>query len=195
MFRPTNGCGLNVTLLDTILKEAHSKYHTMSLAFLDLRKAFDTASRIASMAALKLKGVPPILFDYLSWTVSNAPLLVEGERIDTARGVKQRDPCSPIIFNSLIDTCLESLTEGMGWTHNEHRVTALSYADDLILLAKTPVGLQASSGGDWSSPRESPLRFQLLRRFVTQHGQLLPSNSLLTGSACRCWGSNRRTST
>ena len=30
----------------------------------------------------------------------------------------------------------------MGWTHNEHQVAALNYADDLILLANTPVGLQ-----------------------------------------------------
>ena len=99
-FRPTDGCGLNVTLHDAILKGARSRYHAVSLAFLDLRKAFDTASRRASMAALKLKGVPSILLDYLSWTVSNAPLLVEGVRIDTARGVKQGDPCSSIILTA-----------------------------------------------------------------------------------------------
>ena len=75
-FRPTDGCGLNVTLLEAILKEVRSKYHAVSLAFLDLRKAFDTASRRASMAALKLKGVPPILLDYLTWTVSNARVVI-----------------------------------------------------------------------------------------------------------------------
>ena len=91
----------------------------------------------------------------------------------------------------------------MGWTHNEHQVAALNYADDLILLANTPVGLQdlitgAARGferGDWSSTRESRLHFLVLRRFDTQHGRLHLSSSLLVRSVCRCWGSNRQTDT
>lgn len=163
-FRPTDGCGLNVTLLESILSQARCQYKAVSMAFLDLRKAFDTASRKASVSALRKKGCPPVLLRYLDSIMSTAPLLVGGERIETSRGVRQGDPCSPVIFNVLIDTCLESLPEGIGWSWADHQVSAISYADDLILLANTPVGLQNlvdgavrgfESGGLSLNPRKS----------------------------------------
>ena len=163
-FRPTDGCGLNVTLLESVLHEARTQYKEVSLAFLDMRKAFDTASRRASIKALRLKGVPPLLCSYLHSALSNAPLSLEGEIVQTRRGVKQGDPCSPVIFNCLVDTCLESLTPGLGWARNGHSVPAMSYADDLVLLANTPVGLQTlvndaaagfRNGGLEINPRKS----------------------------------------
>ena len=141
-FRPVDGCAVNTTFLTHALQTARTHYKPICLAFVDLKKAFDTASRKATLVAAKLKGVPELLLNYLSNSLNNAPLLVEGERVETYRGVKQGDPVSPVLFNTLIDVVLGALEPGIGYSVNETRVPTLCYADDMVLLADTPAGLQ-----------------------------------------------------
>ncbi|GFG30765.1 hypothetical protein Cfor_02745, partial [Coptotermes formosanus] len=52
------------------------------------------------------------------------------------REVKQGDPLSPIIFNAIMDPLLEQLERIKGYEIDEnHNISALAFADDLILLA------------------------------------------------------------
>ena len=54
------------------------------------------------------------------------------------RGVKQGDPISPLIFNAIIDTLLEQLESLPGHSIDEnHTISSLAFADDLILMAAT----------------------------------------------------------
>ena len=56
-------------------------------------------------------------------------------------GVKQGDPLSPVIFNLIIDQLLRSLPQECGSTYNGKTVRAMTFADDVVLLADSPIDL------------------------------------------------------
>ena len=58
------------------------------------------------------------------------------------RGVKQGDPLSPVKFKLVIDQLLRSLPQECGSTYNGETVRAMAFADDLFLLADSPIDLQ-----------------------------------------------------
>ena len=76
----------------------------------------------------------------------NAELVYEGDTLSVkpARGVRQGDPLSPVLFNLVINQALEKLPTTSGVRINSARVNHLAYADDVVLLAETEVGLQHS---------------------------------------------------
>lgn len=51
------------------------------------------------------------------------------------RGVKQGDPLFPGIFNIIMDELLGSIDHSIGLPVHNTRVTALAYADDLVIMA------------------------------------------------------------
>uniref|UniRef100_A0AAV2LAI4 ribonuclease H n=1 Tax=Knipowitschia caucasica TaxID=637954 RepID=A0AAV2LAI4_KNICA len=80
------------------------------------------------------------------------------KRIVVKRGVKQGDPLSPTLFNLSLDPLLYALDKvGQGiCVTEEHKVTALAYADDLILLSDSWEGMERN--------------LQILDSFSTQTG-------------------------
>ena len=65
---------------------------------------------------------------------------------DYTKGVRQGCPLSPILFNIYANDLLEELNSNnvsdIFLGSNEHKINALMYADDLILLSETKEGLQ-----------------------------------------------------
>lgn len=53
------------------------------------------------------------------------------------RGVKQGDPVSPWLFNSIIDELLMELPQQLGAVIGGHHIHAIAYADDIILFAES----------------------------------------------------------
>ncbi|CAG4941104.1 unnamed protein product [Parnassius apollo] len=64
--------------------------------------------------------------------------------VKLGRGVRQGDPLSPILFNMAMDVILAALPKEVGYRLEMERVSALAYADDLVLLAGSKVGMQES---------------------------------------------------
>lgn len=146
-FIRADGCADNTSMLDMVLRYHKSKYKSCYLASLDISKAFDSVSHKAIYQTLEAFGLPKEMIDYIRnyYADSGTRLTGQGwtsEVICPRRGVKQGDPMSPIIFNMVMDRLLTSLPNDIGCRIDSIKLNALAFADDLILAAETPAGLQ-----------------------------------------------------
>ena len=141
------GCFNNVHTLNEILRSAKSRSGLTAIQ-LDITKAFDTIPHDAIEAALSRLGLPlgvreSILNAYksLSTTIEHGGSRIE---VPIKRGVKQGDPLSPFIFNAILDPLLEQLELMKGFqVRNSEHISALAFADDLILVATEKADAEA----------------------------------------------------
>ncbi|KAL1476953.1 hypothetical protein MTO96_036115 [Rhipicephalus appendiculatus] len=135
----------NLLLLQGLMK--HAKRHNRCNFFaasLDLRKAFDSVSHAALLTSLREGGahedyIMAIIDMYSAQsTVYSFRGQSDGLRVYVQHGIKQGDPLSPFLFNLTLDPLMHSLnTSGFGYQIQGRTVSALAYADDLILVAST----------------------------------------------------------
>ncbi|CAH2083820.1 unnamed protein product [Euphydryas editha] len=95
----------------------------------------------------KARGLPDGFINYLAliYNTVHTSLAVNGENTNLVRvgcGVRQEDPLSPIFFNMAMDLILASLPQGIGYGVEGEKIAALTYADDLVLLAGSKVEMQ-----------------------------------------------------
>lgn len=146
-FRPTDGCSDSVFLVDLILRYHHQRHKPLFMASLDIAKAFDSVSHETIKETLLEFGLPGTMIGYVadvyekSKTVLSCGSWTSGEIRPTC-GVKQGDPMSPMIFNMVIDRMLRKLPEEIGAKIGDLIINATAFADDMMLFASTPVGLQ-----------------------------------------------------
>ncbi|NWQ98218.1 PO21 protein, partial [Burhinus bistriatus] len=111
-------------------------------------KAFDTVSHSHIILALKQKGVDDHIIALINNLYYNITTCIDlkNERSDPIGiriGVKQGDPMSPILFNLAIDPLLCKLEEmGHGFQHGSKTITAMAFADDLVLLSDSWDGMK-----------------------------------------------------
>ena len=149
-FRSGDGLAENVSILKHVLSKArdHKKTRRLHLAYLDVRKTFDSVSHESIVKAGHRAGIPPPLLDYIRdlYANSRTRLKVGGilsEPICAKQGVKQGDLLSCILFNLVIDWGLSALDPNLGFESGpDVRLNHLAFADDLILMSETVKGLQ-----------------------------------------------------
>ncbi|NXV09307.1 PO21 protein, partial [Cettia cetti] len=110
-------------------------------------KAFDTMCHQHIMAGLVQRGVDPHIVHlrgemYRGLTMYIVAKNGKTDPINICAGVKQGDPMSPLLFNLALDPLLCKLEEeGKGFQHGRFSVTALAFADDLVLLSDSWDGM------------------------------------------------------
>ena len=141
----------NCFILDTIIRRRlRRRGGRLYAGFVDFRRAFDGISRPALFLKLATAGVSAKFIKLLKSMYDNARFSVrlEGEKISSeaqsTSGVLQGCQLSPLLFSFYINDLVEWLNiEGShspGLRNEE--VHLLLFADDLVLLSNTPVGLQ-----------------------------------------------------
>ncbi len=81
---------------------------------------------------------------YVGNMLEQANTDIDGIRVPITRGVMQGDPLSPLLFNVPLDWALSAAPEEVGVDLGGTRFRYLAFADDVVLLASSPVGLRRS---------------------------------------------------
>ncbi|CAF4948688.1 unnamed protein product [Pieris macdunnoughi] len=141
----------NAAVLDAVLGDCRKRLRECHVAVLDFSKAFDTVSHVALIDLLRQRGLPGPFCDYLARLYQSATthLAVNGRTsspVKVGRGVRQGDPLSPILFNMAMDLVLAALPKEIGYRLEGERVSALAFADDLVLVAGSKMGMQEAIG-------------------------------------------------
>ena len=138
-FSDENGCYINVATFNRSVRLAKECGGIFGIT--DMEKAFDTVPHAAIRKALRRKGIPDLVAEYISRMYEDCTTIIRADGGDVEivlkRGVKQGDPLSPLIFNLCIEPLIEeiqSTTRGIPLAEDQH-VAAIAFADDLLLLA------------------------------------------------------------
>ena len=136
-FLPADGTAENAWLLDAIMRESQHERQPLAIAWIDVAKAFDSVSHESISRAAARAGMPPPVVDVIRGMYTGSTTEIRrGCVIRTTRGVRQGDPLSPH-FNSVVDEAVCALG-----VEPDGKPTVLAFADDLVVLARTPAMLQ-----------------------------------------------------
>jgi Reverse transcriptase (RNA-dependent DNA polymerase) len=115
---------------------------------LDVCKAFDRVNHFALLSCMLRRGVPRVLVDiFMSWFGNLSGQVRWGSHLSQSfaicSGLPQGSLLSPKFYNFVMDSILHSLqNSGGGCYVNAAFAGALAYADDLVLLSASLMGLQ-----------------------------------------------------
>lgn len=143
LIRHTDGIGANVVALNDILREARAKRKEIRLAIVDVEKAFDRVSHQAIMNIMAGRNWPPCVVRYVESVYADGVTSIGGgPELRIARGIRQGDPLSSVLFNIVMDHVLMALPERIGFVHEGVRINALAFADDVVLVASSDPGIR-----------------------------------------------------
>ena len=147
-FIPTEGTANNVFLLKEVINRSRQSLSELNLAFLDISKAFDSIPHEAIWHSLLKAGAPGRLVRLVqnTYATCSTKFRIQGQEtpeISILNGVKQGCPLSPFLFNLVLDNLLDFLSrQPYGVDIDTHKINALAFADDLVLISKHKYDMQ-----------------------------------------------------
>ena len=148
-FRAGYSCSHMAFLLQEAIIETRSSGGKAFVAFLDVRKAFDTVWHEGLLVKLMNKGIKGHLWHLInSWyTASSGCVLWNGQRsqpFTLLQGVRQGGVLSPFLYCLYVDELLDQLSASkIGASISDIYCGAPMYADDLALVAGSQGALQS----------------------------------------------------
>ena len=150
-FMQAEGCMEHNFLLQQCLDDARETGKELTVTWLDLSNAFPSVPHAVILEMMHQHGVHQHLRDviqdmYKDCTTTLMTANGESRPISMNCGVKQGCPMSPITFNLAVEVLIRSLLqvgEQHGYQLLGHTLTVLAYADDLVLMARSPADMQA----------------------------------------------------
>ena len=141
-------CGAdNIFVLDTVLWKAKSQRRDVHMGFVDISKAYDSVNRGILWKRLETLGFRGEFLATLKALYSGDSVVCELNGVTTRpvflqRGLRQGCSLSPMLFAIYIADMGSDLHDtGLGFQLGPMVVSALLFADDIILLARTASGL------------------------------------------------------
>ena len=128
-----------------------SRRSKLYVAFIDYRKAFDTVRRETLWQILKNQKVPSKVLKIIESMYRGVKVIVRfgnelSNEIGCPLGVRQGCLLSPLLFSLLITEVAKRVAAGgrAGYQliPGAREIFSLLFADDIVLIAKTPAGLQ-----------------------------------------------------
>ena len=143
-FKREEGCAANIMLVRQAISQAKAAPKSLYMAFLDFKKAFDSVGHPAIRKACLRWGLGEKFSNYVGNTLDQAVTDFEGAKVPITRGVMQGDPLSPLLFNLTLDWALSAAPDVVGVELGGTHYRYLAFADDVVLLSSSPVGLRKS---------------------------------------------------
>lgn len=130
----------NLYIMNQCVQSQLAKEEKLYALFVDFKTAFDQVNRTKLFGTLSSLKVPGYIIDTIGRMYQNTSYRVEEKKFQSYRGLKQGCPLSPLLFaiyiceldNTLKRNCLGGLVLG------GKKVFCLAFADDVILIAKSP---------------------------------------------------------
>ena len=141
----------NMFILKGIIERYLNRKKKLYTIFVDFKKAFDTVDRKALRKILEMYGMNGRMLHLLKGMYSSVWYCVKCNGICTDmfecnRGLKQGCKSSPIIFSLLISYVAKMVIRygkhGVQLMPDFVTIYLLMFADDVVLISDTPVGLQ-----------------------------------------------------
>lgn len=187
-FKKGIGCVDTIFALRITVEYFLSKGSSMYLAALDIRKAFDSVKHDKLFDCLLKQGVPLILVDVLRNWYSKLFVNVrwggsQSSFFDVCNGVRQGSVLSPCLFNIFVNSFIVLLRQlDVGCHVNWMYVGCLLYADDMLLLSPSVMGLQKMLDLCLSTSNLLALKFNANKSFcmaIGKHSKFAISPMLL----------------
>ena len=145
-FKTGVGCAHAVYSVRKTVDYFVSNNSTINLCFLDIAKGFDKINHSVIMLKLMKRNVPIVLINLLLYwyNISNNIVRWKGlmsEPYKLLAGVRQGGVLSPTLFSIYVDDFLKKFNK-FGCCFHGISISAVMYADDLVLLAPSIVEMQ-----------------------------------------------------
>ena len=145
-----NRCGAdNTFILDTILWKSRAKGKPVHMSFIDITKAYDSVNREILWKKLSSLGITGEFLETLKslYSDDSVDCLVNGlttRPIFLRRGLRQGCSLSPLLFALYImDVGNDINLSQLGFMIGNICVSGLLFADDLVIVARSAVGLKS----------------------------------------------------
>lgn len=171
------------------------------MCFVDFHKAYDCVRRDLLLQRLAGLGVCGDMLRAVTCMYSSVPMCARqdgqlGPTFDSALGVKQGDPMSPLLFGLFLDgveRCVSRGASGAGVEIGGQLCQMLLYADDIVLLAKSARDLQQQLNALGTFCQDSHMRVNVQKtKVLVLNGGRHPNCAVsVDGSPLECVDSFR----
>lgn len=145
-YLPVDGVGNSTAILSSIIAHAKENLRELHVVCLDATKAFNSITHSSLIDTLNSAGCSSGFVNYVKDLYDGASTVLQyngvNRVVNVGCGVLQGDPLSGPLFTMAFETALKQLNNDVGYRLNDVNINAIAYADDVVLVAGSRVGMQ-----------------------------------------------------